>query len=97
MRKLTYLSTLVLIFTLPWEDSISIPGLGSLTRLMGFVVAGFWLGTILVEGKFRKPSLFHVLVLLFFLWNFVTVFWSSDIENTLPRLKHLWPDFSSNP
>jgi O-antigen ligase len=54
---------------------------------MGFVVAGFWLGTIVIEGKFRKPQLFHVLVLLFFLWNFVSVFWSSDIENTIQRIK----------
>jgi O-antigen ligase len=61
--------------------------MGSFARLMGFMVAGFWLGTIVIEGKFRKPQLFHVLVLLFFLWNFVSVFWSSDIENTIQRIK----------
>lgn len=87
MRKLTYLSTLALIFALPWEDSISIPGLGSLARLLGFVAAGFCLGTILVEGTFRKPSFFHALVLLFFLWNCTSLFWSSDIENTLQRVE----------
>jgi O-antigen ligase len=87
VRKLTYLSTLVFIFTLPWEDSLSIPGLGSPARLMGFAVAGFWLGTILVEGSFRKPSFFHVLVLVFFLWNCASVFWSSDIGNTLQRVE----------
>ena len=87
MRKLTYLSTLVLIFALPWEDSISIASLGSLARLMGFVVAAMWLATIIIEGKFRKPTLFHVLILLFFLWNFVSLFWSFDIENTIKRIK----------
>jgi O-antigen ligase len=87
VRKLTYQLTLVLIFTLPWEDSLSIPGLGSFARLMGFVVAGFWLGTILVEGAFRKPSFFHVLVLLFILWNCVGVFWSSDVGSTIERVK----------
>jgi O-antigen ligase len=54
---------------------------------MGFVVAGFWLVTIVIEGKFRKPSLFHALVLLFFLWNFVSVFWSLDVEGTFQRIK----------
>lgn len=87
LRKLTYLSTLVLIFALPWEDSISIPGIGSLARLMGLVAAGFWAGTILIEGRFRKPNLFHVLILLFFLWNFLTLFWSFDIESTIKRIK----------
>jgi len=54
---------------------------------MGFVVAGLWLATLLLEGKFRKPHPFHALVLLFFLWNFLSVFWSLNIENTLQRIK----------
>ncbi len=87
IRKLTYLSTLLLIFVLPWEDSISVVGLGSLARLMGFIVAGLWLGMVIVDGKFRRPNLFHVLVLLFILWNFVTLFWSFDIEDSLQRIK----------
>jgi O-antigen ligase len=87
MRKLTYLSTLVLTFALPWEDSISIPGIGSLARLMGFVAAACWVGAIIVEGKFRKPNLFHSLVLVFFLWNFVSLFWTLDVENTIKRIK----------
>jgi len=87
VRKITYMSSLVLIFFIPWEDSISTSGLGSLARIMGIVLAGLWFGTILIEGKFRKPQLFHVLVLLFFLWNFVTLFWSSDAESTLQRIK----------
>jgi len=54
---------------------------------MGFVVAGLWLSTLLLEGRFRKPQPFHALVLLFFLWNFLSVFWSLDIDNTLQRIK----------
>jgi O-antigen ligase len=87
MRKITYFSTLLLIFALPWEDSISIAGLGSLARLMGFAAAGLWLSTVIVEGRLRRPNLFHVLVLLFILWNFVTLFWSSDTEDSLRRIK----------
>ena len=54
---------------------------------MGLVVAVFWVATMLLEGRFRKPHLFHVLVLLFFLWNFVSVFWSPDTESTIQRIK----------
>ena len=54
---------------------------------MGFVVAGFWLATIVIEGRFRKPHLFHVLVLLFFLWNFLSLFWSSGADYTIQRIK----------
>jgi len=87
VRKITYMSSLVLIFFIPWEDSISSSGLGSLARIIGIVVAGLWFGTIIIEGKFRKPQLFHVLVLLFFLWNAVTLFWSSDQGSTIQRIK----------
>ncbi|MGB8981833.1 MAG: O-antigen ligase family protein, partial [Anaerolineales bacterium] len=87
MRKITYFSSLVLIFLVPWEDSVSAVSLGSLVRLTGFVVAGLWLATLLIEGGFRKLHPFHVLVLLFFLWNFASTFWSLNIENTLQRIK----------
>lgn len=87
MRKVTYLSSLLLVFLIPWEDSISTISLGSLAKLMGVLVAALWLGTIFIEGKFRKPHLFHVLLFLFYLWNFVSVFWSLDIEATIQRIK----------
>jgi O-antigen ligase len=54
---------------------------------MGLIVAVFWVATMIMEGRFRKPHLFHVLVLLFFLWNFVSVFWSTDTESTIQRIK----------
>lgn len=76
-----------MIFVIPWEDSVSIPIMGSPARLTGFVAAGFWLATIAIEGKFRKPNLFHALVLFFFLWNFISLFWSFDIDNTIQRIK----------
>jgi len=86
MRKLTFWLAVILVFIVPWEDSISVT-LGSLARLMGLVVAATWMATILLEGRFRKPHLFHALVLLFFLWNFVSVIWSTDTESTLQRMK----------
>jgi len=87
MRRITYWLAVILIFIIPWEDSISIAALGSLAKLMGLVVAGFWMATILIEGRFRKPHLFHAFVLLFFVWNFVSVFWSPETESTVQRIK----------
>ena len=87
MRRIAYVLSLVLIFTLPWEDSVSASGFGSLTRIMGFVVAAFWCSAVLIDGRFRKPHLFHLLVLLFFLWSFLSVFWSRDTESTMQRIK----------
>ncbi len=87
MRRITYWLAIILIFIVPWEDSFSVTTLGSLARLMGLIVAVFWAATMLVEGRFRKPHLFHVLVLVFFFWNFISIFWSLDPESTLQRIK----------
>ena len=87
MRKITYWLAVALIFIVPWEDSISVTTLGSLARVMGLIVAAFWVVTMLMEGRFRKPHLFHAIVLLFFLWNFMSVFWSPDTDNTIQRVK----------
>ncbi len=87
MRKITFVASLILIFFIPSEDSISTASLGSIARLAGIIVAGLWLATIVLEGRFRKPGLFHVLVLLFFLWNIVTIFWSPDAESTVSRVE----------
>jgi len=87
MRKITFWLAVILIFIIPWEDSISIEALGSLARVMGLVVAAFWAATLLLEGRFRKPHLFHALVLLFFLWNMVSVLWTPDAESTMQRIK----------
>lgn len=86
MRRIAYAVGLVMIFLMPWEDSITQAGLGSLTRIAGFGLAALWGATVLVEGRFRKPHLFHFLVLLFFVWNLTSVFWSRDIGKTLDRL-----------
>lgn len=87
MRKITYWLSLILVFMIPWEDSASLSTFGSLAKVMGIGVAGFWVIGILIEGRFRKPNLFHVFVLMFFLWNAVSIFWSPFGDGTLQRIK----------
>lgn len=87
MRRLMFWCSVFLTFLIPWEDSITVAALGSMARVVGLVVAGFWAATMLLEGRFRKPHPFHILVLFFFLWNFISLFWSPDPESTLQRIK----------
>lgn len=87
MRKITFWFTLAMIFTIPWEDSITISGTASLTRLLGLAVAGLWFLTILVDGRFRKPVLFHAFVVFFFAWNIVSYLWTANIGDTYTKVK----------
>jgi O-antigen ligase len=87
MRKITYLFSLILVFVIPWEDSITISTLGSLARLIGLGVAGLWFWTILSEGHFRKFHLFHAFVLAFFVLNIISYLWSLNTAHTIERIK----------
>lgn len=86
MRKIAFWLALVLIFTIPWENSVIIDGVGRITRVLGLFVAAFWLGTVLATGKFRQLRPFHLFIFLYFFWNGLTILWSSDLGDTLDRI-----------
>jgi O-antigen ligase len=86
MRKITYLLSLVFIFTIPWEGVIEVPGMGTAAKLIGFALAGSWVATVVLTNRVRKPGLFQILVSIFVLWNGMSVFWSIDPRGTLGHL-----------
>lgn len=85
MRSVALVLSVILVFIFPWENAVTLPGLGTIGRLYGLLVAAFWIGTVVVTGKIRKPNLFHLLMFLFVFWNLLTLFWSVSFENTLIR------------
>ncbi len=80
MRKLAYIFSLLTIFTIPWEDAFTIGTLGSIVRVVGIVTAFFWLISVILKGKLRKPNFFLVCFFLFIVWNAISYFWSSNLE-----------------
>lgn len=87
MRKLAIILSLILIFTIPWEDAITIAGLYSLTRYIGIVAAAAWIVSVLFNRKVRKPHIFHVLAILFILWNVASLIWSIALDETIQQVK----------
>ena len=82
MRKLAFWLSLALVFVVPWENIISVAALGTLGKAIGLLVGVFWVATIVLTGQLRKPQLFHWAVLLFILWNGLTIFWSVGLGYT---------------
>jgi O-antigen ligase len=89
MRKIAFWLSLVMIFTIPWEDVILVGGTGllSLSKVIGYIVAGLWALTILSEGRIRKFHIFHAFVLIFILWNILSYIWSIDASYAIFRIK----------
>jgi O-antigen ligase len=86
MRKLAFSLSLVLIFSIPWEDAITIGGINSLTRYLGIFVTAIWLISIISSKSLRRPSFFHVLFFLFVLWNAASLFWTVAYDVSLQEV-----------
>jgi len=85
MRSITLQLSLVFICLIPWEG-VDVPRLGSVPKLVGFVVAALWLATIIISGQFRKPHPFHIMFCVFVLWNAISVFWSTNPDKTVRQV-----------
>lgn len=86
IQQAAFWLSLLMIFLMPLEGVLTIPGVGTASRLCGVAAAGLWLCAVLVKGQLRKLTSFHVLVLVFFLWNLLSVFWTTDPDSTLSRI-----------
>ncbi len=87
MRRIALALSFALVFLIPWENAITVAGMGTLTRVFGFLVAGIWLASVLAGGRLRRLHPFHLLVCLFLFWNVLTLFWSIDVDLTVQQLK----------
>ena len=86
MRTIAFWLSLGLVFTIPWEAVVEYPALGSVTRLIGFAVAAFWVLTVAVTDRIRKPAPFQLAVSLFVVWNAISVMWSANADRTTEHL-----------
>lgn len=86
MKKLSYWLSLVLVFTIPWDNVVDLPGLGTLNKLIGSLVAAVWVLNVVLTGKMRKPHLFHCILLVFIVWSAITLIWSVDPTRTGARI-----------
>ncbi len=86
MRTVAFLLSLAVVFTIPWEDAITVGELGALTRIIGMLAAAVWVGSTLLAGRFRKLHPFHMAVFLFILWNSASFFWSLGTEETVRHI-----------
>jgi O-antigen ligase len=86
MRSIAFALSLIFVFLIPWEGMVRLPW-GTVAKVLGFAVGGFWMATIVVTGRLRKIHPFHIMVCLFVLWNAVSVFWSANPNRALAHVR----------
>jgi O-antigen ligase len=82
LGKLAFGSLWLLVFAIPWEDAVTISGLGTSARLVGIVAAGLGVLAIIESGKVRRPAPGHIVMALFVLLAAASHLWSLYPEGT---------------
>lgn len=86
MGNLSFSGLILLVFVIPWENSILLPGFGTLSRAIGVgaIVAGV---LSIIVGKLPiRFHAFHGIFVLFIFFGSLSFFWSLDQERTLIRI-----------
>lgn len=86
LGKLAFASLWLLVFAMPWENSLMIPGIGTGARLIGILASGISAMAIIEKRGVRVPSPGHVMMGLFTTWAAVSYLWSVNPEVALTQV-----------
>lgn len=87
MNRIAFYASLALVAAIPGlcfslDDGL----LGSVNRLIGILCFGIWFGSVIVIGRFRRLTWFHLLLAAYSVWYAISLWWSVDPATTLFRL-----------
>jgi O-antigen ligase len=82
LQKAAYFSLWLFAFAMPWENALTIPGFGTVSRAVGLAAFGIGALAVLDSGRFRTPTVQHLLMALFVAWAGLTYFWSFEPSRT---------------
>jgi len=75
----------LLVLTIPLENIVTLPGVGSITRLVGLMAIAAGIGALAARPRLRRPVGFHIAAILFVTWAALTLFWTADVDQSATR------------
>lgn len=87
MRRIAYLLLMATLVTIPFEDIYKLPGVGTMSRVFGFLTFAAWALSAFAEGRMRQPDAFHTFAFGLVAWIGLSLFWSLDSNTTLERIE----------
>jgi O-antigen ligase len=86
MNRLAYLLLWLFVFAIPWENAVTFPGVGTISRLLGIGAVGIGILAVASRGKFKLPGLAPFLLVAFVGYTCFSLFWTEDSELTHIRV-----------
>jgi O-antigen ligase len=86
-RDLALVTLAVFVFSIPYENGVTIAGVTSVARLIGFAAVGVVVLTLVERGqvRLRAPSLFIAVAALYAGFGLASYFWSIAPSATMTR------------
>ncbi|HOL73304.1 MAG TPA: O-antigen ligase family protein [Bryobacteraceae bacterium] len=85
LESAAWLLLCLFVFSIPWEKSVWVPGIGTISRFLGMVALAAGLLAAIRRKWTRAPNLAFVLAGAFVAWSCATYFWSLAPEATAAR------------
>jgi O-antigen ligase len=85
MIRIAWTLLVLFVFTIPWEKSFWIPGIGTIARLLGICALAAGLMAAVSRRSLRLPNLVLLGAALFALWESLSWFWSLDPSASAAR------------
>jgi O-antigen ligase len=87
MRKFCYILTWIYFFTVPWDHSLVIEGLGPISRVVTIVAIPFVVVAVALRGEVRRMKAVHLAMLVFAGMAASTFYWTLDPDATLSAIR----------
>jgi O-antigen ligase len=73
---LAHVLTWLFVFTVPWQNVVYIPGLGTISKILGVAAIGATLMHVVLRGRVRPLTPFHWMAIAYLMWVFLSAFWA---------------------
>ena len=80
--NVTYFFLWIVVFAMPWENAVVIPGFGTVSRVIGVAAFAAAVLSIAETRSLRVPALQHNIMALFVAWATLSYFWTFDLQRT---------------
>lgn len=76
----------IFIFSIPWENVIVVPGIGTVTRILGVLTVATFLLYVASRQRIRTLRIEFIGPLLFVVWASGSLLWTISVDQTASRM-----------
>src|SRR5258707_14151827 len=86
LTSIASLALFLFVLTIPLENAVVIPGVGTFARIVGLAAFACGLLGLLEGGKLRAPSVGLLIMTAFVVWAALSYFWTVSPDNTVTQV-----------